>query len=94
MIQEQPVLFTEETLELLSILPDDNQKHLTNSDYVIGTIRSADNKVYKFVHGFPGDTPVGFVFTYAKPLIVATIGEHLPELEQWYEQATQTTIYL
>ena len=65
-------------------------EELRNSDYIIATVKFK-GKEYTFIHGFPGDNPVGG-FLDQNLNVVTAVGEGGPydesSLSKWYDTLT------
>ncbi len=72
----------------LGIIEYEEDEELRNSDYIIATVKFK-GKEYTFIHGFPGDNPIGG-FLDQNWKIVAVVGEggDKGSFSDWYNKLT------
>ena len=79
-----------ETSDNLGIIEYEENEELRDSDYIIATVKFKGKK-YTFIHGFPGDNPIGG-FLDQNWNVVITVGEGGPydesSLSKWYYKLT------
>lgn len=83
--------FPKEILEDLCLQHYDNDQWLLDSDYIFAFIRYLD-QYYIFVHGFPGDNPVGIIRSQdgKEYYMVGELAqfESNSVFEKWYNEKT------
>jgi hypothetical protein len=57
---------------------------MKSGDYIFMIVRSED-KIYKIVHGFPGDQPMGIVFNEDGIIEYLPPEDNLTSIGKWYE---------
>ena len=83
-------ILSTETSDDLGIIEYEENEELRNSDYIIATVKF-EGKKYTFIHGFPGDNPIGG-FLDQNWNVVTIVGEGGPydesSLSKWYDKLT------